>query len=658
MPSSDAPPPWFEDENLSEATVDRFHDRPDGVGSFPDGAELSSSDEHGGFDEPAWHDDPAVRALFPTAEDEPANPPSVNDWPALEAPANDLAPQTSVFVNGVAMVVPLTRAQALARGYAVVDSDDELVPEPISNHTPDESESRSEPHSTGDSDATAPDMTDAPDIADAPDITDPTTVGDPPEAGFASDGTLTRFAEVESAVRDEAWPAAAWMPEGEPASRKPTASDSDSDSDSIPWWLASMGNQPPARAPEPPEVIPSPPLTVSGVEPEPSAQVSGTWRGEPVESAVPTINSGFDASMDRPLPSGPDPQPPVLERPVVAEPVVAEPVVAEPVVADQMADQLAEGAVSGDAPTLAGMAPDAADAASVLSWLRTLAPAESTPERSPSPVTPIEATIEMTGGSGRHPSFPTESNQRFSTGPWASPAPAIDASTPVIIEATGLGRTFRKGSRNIVVLHDIDLAIHRGEFVAITGPSGSGKTTLLHCLAGLDDLTAGSVVVDGFELHNLTDGERSRHRSAAMGFAFQSYNLVPSLTALENVELPLMLNDWPQDRSVDEARAALELVGLSDRADFQPDELSGGEQQRIAIARAFVGEPKVLWADEPTGNLDDATADQVLQVFRELNHSGLTIVMVTHDPALARLAHRVIELSSGEIRRVNERVPS
>jgi len=228
--------------------------------------------------------------------------------------------------------------------------------------------------------------------------------------------------------------------------------------------------------------------------------------------------------------------------------------------------------------------------------------------------------------------------------------------TPVMIRATELWRTFRKGNRDVAVLRGVDLTVRVGEFVAITGPSGSGKTTLLHCLAGLDDLSHGSVVVDGLELHTLTDAERSRHRSAAMGFAFQSYNLVPSLTALENVELPLMLNDWPQERSEKEARSALELVGLGDRTDFLPDELSGGEQQRIAIARAFVGEPRVVWADEPTGNLDDATAAQVLQVFRELNNSGLTVVMVTHDPAVARLAHRVIELTAGQIHQVNQQV--
>ena len=726
MPSSDVPPPWFEDETLSDATVDRFEDRPDGVGSFPDGSfpdgpELSSSDEPSRLDEPAWHDDPAVRALVPSPEDEPTNPVAVNEWPASEVAADDRPLRTSVFVNGIATVVPLTRAQALARGFAVVDSEDELVVEPISNQTREESESWSESGSTADLRSTAPDIVNAPDIVDA------AKVGDAPDAGFASEGELTRFAEVESAVRGEAWPAASWQPERAPASGKPTASDSDS----LPWWLASMGTQPPAQAPGLPEAIPSTPLAVSGVASEPSAQVSGTSPDEPVEGAVAAITSGSDASTDRPLPSGPDLEPSVVEHPALAESAAADPV------PDQPADQLVGGAVFGDAPTFAGMAPNAADAAAVLSWLRTLAPAGATPEPASAPLTPIESAspmsasqndspsptgidaapgfvdaapptstgyavssdtvtrdilvgilqaevprfpvvyvgrqdsvegesartvepfpIEVTGGSDRNASLSTESNLRFSTGPWASPAPAIDASTPVIIEATGLGRTFRKGSRDIVVLHDIDLAIHQGEFVAITGPSGSGKTTLLHCLAGLDDLTAGSVVVDGFELHNLTDGERSRHRSAAMGFAFQSYNLVPSLTALENVELPLMLNDWPQDRSVDEARSALELVGLSDRADFQPDELSGGEQQRIAIARAFVGEPKVLWADEPTGNLDDATADQVLQVFRELNHSGLTIVMVTHDPALARLAHRVIELSAGEIRRVNERVPS
>ena len=470
MPSSDPPLSWFDDADFSGVDADSVQ-RPlpsNGPEGFTTSLGVSDvPSDRGLFGDPAWQNDPALKALTPEPDTEQTEPTEMTGEAAPHDPApppDGRASGTLVLVDGVATVVPFSRSEALVRGFAVVDYDDEPFDE-LSG------------------------------------FDDPSVHEDP-------------SVPAEFAIHDD-----------------------------------------------------------------PSV---------PAEFAIHE-----DPSVPEDLPVG-----------------------------------------------SAQSAPAGHDRASALAWLRQLVPPGSPDVSAPDVSAPESSRDDL----------------RVAAGPPATSAPRSDPDTAVMIRATKLWRTFRKGNRDIAVLRGVDLTVRVGEFVAITGPSGSGKTTLLHCLAGLDDLSHGSVVVDGLELHTLTDAERSRHRSAAMGFAFQSYNLVPSLTALENVELPLMLNDWPQERSEKEARSALELVGLGDRTDFLPDELSGGEQQRIAIARAFVGEPKVVWADEPTGNLDDATAAQVLQVFRELNNSGLTVVMVTHDPAVARLAHRVIELTSGQIHQVNQQV--
>jgi putative ABC transport system ATP-binding protein len=232
---------------------------------------------------------------------------------------------------------------------------------------------------------------------------------------------------------------------------------------------------------------------------------------------------------------------------------------------------------------------------------------------------------------------------------WAQPLPAIAPDATVVVEVVGLKKDFRNNSRIVSALDDVSLSISAGEFVVITGPSGSGKTTLLNCLAGFDSADSGQIVVDGYDVALLSDGERTRHRSSAMGFVFQSYNLLGVLTAVENVEVPLLLNGWTPSEARDEARAALTLVGMANRADHLPDDLSGGEQQRVTIARALVGEPKLLWADEPTGNLDPESTEGIMHLLRELNIDGLTIVMVTHDRAIASLAHRCLELRDGKL---------
>ena len=198
------------------------------------------------------------------------------------------------------------------------------------------------------------------------------------------------------------------------------------------------------------------------------------------------------------------------------------------------------------------------------------------------------------------------------------------------------------------MLHDIDLDIETGEFVAIVGPSGSGKTTLLGLLAGLDLPTNGRVLVDGQDLGALTEDERAGFRAARIGFVFQTFQLIPSLTALENVLVPIEL----AGRNGDSSRAAdlLARVGLEDRGHHYPAQLSGGEQQRVAIARAFANQPAILFADEPTGNLDAETGDRIIRLLVELNaERGTTLILVTHDPALAELATRVVRLRGGQI---------
>ena len=231
----------------------------------------------------------------------------------------------------------------------------------------------------------------------------------------------------------------------------------------------------------------------------------------------------------------------------------------------------------------------------------------------------------------------------------ASAVRTVAEPRPAIIAARDVSKTFAGPRGPVDVLRSVDLSIETGEFLVIMGPSGSGKTTLLHCLSGLDSIDEGEVVVAGESIHLLSDAERTTQRGEVMGFIFQAYHLVPGMTAVENVELPLLLNGWTTEEAREEATAALQLVGLTDRADHLPVALSGGEQQRVTIARALVGEPKIVWADEPTGNLDEETAATILDLLTELHEEGLTVVMVTHDETIAMAADRRVVLRDGRI---------
>jgi putative ABC transport system ATP-binding protein len=219
-----------------------------------------------------------------------------------------------------------------------------------------------------------------------------------------------------------------------------------------------------------------------------------------------------------------------------------------------------------------------------------------------------------------------------------------------LVEVRGVRKVYRRGSATIEALHGVDLDIPRGDFVAFMGPSGSGKTTLLNLIGGLDSPTSGSIVVDGQRIDRLSSGELSRWRAANVGFVFQSYNLLPVLSAQKNVELPLLLTRLSAAQRRRHARIALTLMGLADRAQHRPRELSGGQEQRVAIARAIVSDPTLLVCDEPTGDLDRATADEILTLLRMLNQEhGKTIVMVTHDPKAAGYAHRRLHLDKGTL---------
>ena len=220
--------------------------------------------------------------------------------------------------------------------------------------------------------------------------------------------------------------------------------------------------------------------------------------------------------------------------------------------------------------------------------------------------------------------------------------------TDSIVFASGVRKIY-SGATEVEALRGIDLAVSRGELVAIMGPSGSGKTTLLNCLSGLERIKAGQILVDGRELGEMSDDDRTRYRARHMGFVFQAFNLLPVLTAAENVEIPLLLLE---ERPAEARRRAVETlaqVGLEERADHRPDQLSGGEQQRVAVARALVHRPAVVWADEPTGNLDSESTAAVMDLFVRLNAGGQTIVMVTHNPSVAALARRTIKMRDGRI---------
>ncbi|MBV9356494.1 MAG: ABC transporter ATP-binding protein [Chloroflexi bacterium] len=221
---------------------------------------------------------------------------------------------------------------------------------------------------------------------------------------------------------------------------------------------------------------------------------------------------------------------------------------------------------------------------------------------------------------------------------------------PPILEARSLSKTYASGRLRVTALRDLSLAIVPGEIVAVVGPSGCGKTTLLHCLSGLEDVTEGDVLVEGRSLRGLSDGEKAAYRARRMGFVFQSYNLLPVLDALENVELPLLLAGWRSQPARQRALQTLEVVGLENRVRHRPSELSGGQQQRVALARALAAEPAVIFADEPTGNLDSEAAQDVMQLIEQLNVvNGQTFVLVTHAREVAERAGRVIRMRDGEI---------
>jgi putative ABC transport system ATP-binding protein len=224
-----------------------------------------------------------------------------------------------------------------------------------------------------------------------------------------------------------------------------------------------------------------------------------------------------------------------------------------------------------------------------------------------------------------------------------------------LVEIRGVTKTYRRGGETIEVLHGVDLDIPRGDFLALMGPSGSGKTTLLNLIGGLDSPTAGTIAVDGGRIDQLSSGELSRWRAAHVGFVFQFYNLLPVLSAQRNVELPLLLTDLGAAERRRRAVIALTLVGLRDRARHKPKELSGGQEQRVAIARAIVSDPTLLVCDEPTGDLDRATAHEILTLLQMLNREhGKTIVMVTHDPKAADYARRRLHLDKGTLAPLTE----
>ncbi len=219
-----------------------------------------------------------------------------------------------------------------------------------------------------------------------------------------------------------------------------------------------------------------------------------------------------------------------------------------------------------------------------------------------------------------------------------------------VIQARALTKEFVRDEFHVIALQDVDIDIHKGEFVALMGPSGSGKSTLLHLIAAMDYATGGEIRVLGENLRAMSDGEIARWRNHNVGFIFQQFNLIPVLTALENVELPLKLTNLNKQERNDHATTALKLVGLGDRLGHFPRQLSGGQEQRVAIARAIVTDPALILADEPTGNLDAASAQEVLSILSRLNKEyGKTIVMVTHDAHAARSATKVRHLEKGAL---------
>ena len=226
----------------------------------------------------------------------------------------------------------------------------------------------------------------------------------------------------------------------------------------------------------------------------------------------------------------------------------------------------------------------------------------------------------------------------------------MTAASNLAVRAVNLARTFKVGETTVEALRGISLDVPQGQFVALVGPSGSGKSTLLNLVGGLDRPTGGELWIDGIELGAARDKVLTDHRRRRVGFVFQSFNLLPRLTALENVALPLIFARVAERDRLARARELLGQVGLGDRIDHRPTQLSGGEQQRVAIARALVGRPAIILADEPTGNLDSVTGQEIMALLRRLNHDqGVTMLLVTHDPEAASYAGRIIRMRDGRI---------
>lgn len=226
---------------------------------------------------------------------------------------------------------------------------------------------------------------------------------------------------------------------------------------------------------------------------------------------------------------------------------------------------------------------------------------------------------------------------------------ASDSKDPVVL-AKDVHKTYGFGEVEVHVLRGVSLNVQRGEIVAIMGPSGGGKTTLLNCLSGLDDVDSGVISVAGSDISEMSDREKTRFRATRMGYIFQSFNLLPVLTALENVEMPLLVSGFPEKAARSKAQEALSLVGLADRTDHYPAQMSGGQQQRVTIARALVNQPEIVWADEPTGNLDTENAEAVMELLIRLNKElDETFVIVTHSDEVAAMSHRTVRMRDGLI---------
>ena len=218
-----------------------------------------------------------------------------------------------------------------------------------------------------------------------------------------------------------------------------------------------------------------------------------------------------------------------------------------------------------------------------------------------------------------------------------------------MIEMKNVSKIYNMGKEKVIALDDVSLKINKGEFVAIVGPSGSGKSTLMHIVGGLDSPTNGDIFIEGNDISKLKDKKLSKYRNEKIGFVFQAFNLENSQTALENVMMPLIFAGVSKKERKERAKKALEIVGLSNLEKHKPNEMSGGQRQRVSIARALVNNPQIVFADEPTGNLDSKSGESIMSLFHEINDNGFTVIMVTHNPEEANRAKRVIEIKDGRI---------